>query len=91
MNVVTIDGAAIETRDALHDELSRQLRLPAWYGRNLDALYDCLTALQEDTELRLVHGDDLFAHLGIYADVLRSVLNDACIENSHLRIVCEED
>ena len=32
-----IDGAAIETREQLHDTLAQQLSLPEYYGRNLDA------------------------------------------------------
>ena len=85
-----IDGAAIETREQLHDTLSQQLSFPAYYGRNLDALFDCLTDLTEDTELRLVRRDELFAHLGVYADILQNVLRDACEENPHLRLITED-
>lgn len=85
-----IDGAEIDSRDALHDALARQLSLPEWYGRNLDALYDCLGDVREDTELRLVHREELFAHLGIYADVLQTVLRNACEDNPHLRFTVEE-
>ena len=89
MNVL-IDGAAIETREQLHDALARQLALPEYYGRNLDALFDCLTELREDAELRLVRRDELFAHLGVYADVLQNVLRDACEENPHLHFIVED-
>ena len=86
-----IDGAVIETREQLHDTLAAQLSLPAYYGRNLDALYDCLTDIHEDTELRLTHADTLFAHLGVYADVLQTVLRDACAENPRLRFDVVEE
>ncbi|MBQ9647139.1 MAG: barstar family protein [Oscillospiraceae bacterium] len=85
-----IDGAVIETRGQLHNALSEQLALPEYYGRNLDALFDCLTDIHEDTELRLVRTDELFAHLGVYADVFQTVLSDAAVENPHLRLVTEE-
>ena len=85
-----IDGAIIETRERLHDTLSQQLSFPAYYGRNLDALFDCLTDISEDTELRLVHTDALFAHLGVYADVLQALLRDACAENPHLHLITED-
>ena len=85
-----IDGAAIETREQLHDALARQLSFPDYYGRNLDALFDCLTELREDAELRLVRRDELFAHLGVYADILQNVLRDACEENPHLRLITED-
>ncbi|HLI12282.1 MAG TPA: barstar family protein [Alphaproteobacteria bacterium] len=41
--VAVIDGAAIRGRDDFYDALSRALALPAWFGRNLDALWDSLT------------------------------------------------
>ena len=85
-----IDGAAIKTREQLHDALARQLSFPDYYGRNLDALFDCLTDLAEETELRLVRRDELFAHLGVYADILQNVLRDACEENPHLRLITED-
>ena len=48
MNVL-LDGTIILDREMLHDTLATGLRLPPWYGRNLDALYDCLTDVQEET------------------------------------------
>lgn len=89
--VTTMEGGNIRTREELHDALVRALNLPTWYGRNLDALYDCLTDIHEDTQLQLAHAEELFAHLGVYADVFQSVLRDACDENPHLRLNCEED
>ncbi len=84
-----IDGTAITSRAKLHSELAAQLDLPWWYGRNLDALYDCLVDVDKETEVRLVHRDELFANLGVYADVLETVLRDACEENPRLRLVVE--
>ena len=88
--LVRIDGAEILSRDDLHDALSRQLSLPEYYGRNLDALYDCLTDLSEPTELHLAHKAELTANLGIYADVFETVLRDACAENACLQLFLEE-
>ena len=85
-----IDGAAIETRDALHDTFHDQLALPDYYGRTLDALYDCLTDLHEEAELRVLRGKALEEHLGLYAGVMRRMLNDACEENPRLRLIWEE-
>lgn len=38
----TIDLSGVQDKAALHDLLARSLPLPDYYGRNLDALYDCL-------------------------------------------------
>lgn len=39
----TADLAADKTLSAVLGSLGKSLRFPEWYGRNLDALHDCLT------------------------------------------------
>ena len=87
--ITVMEGGNIHTREELHDALVRALDLPTWYGRNLDALYDCLTTLEEDTELRLLHPARLEEELGGYARTLLSVLRDAAAENTHFRVTLE--
>ncbi|MBQ2244201.1 MAG: barstar family protein [Oscillospiraceae bacterium] len=41
--MIFLDGSLMTDKAAAHDRLACQLGLPAWYGRNLDALYDMLT------------------------------------------------
>ncbi len=38
-----VDLAGVRDRRDLHARLAAALPLPAWYGANLDALYDALT------------------------------------------------
>ncbi len=85
-----IDGAVIRSRDELHETLACQLLLPAYYGRNLDALYDCLTDIRESCEIVVRNADELFAHLGVYADILQNLLQEAEEENPALRLVIED-
>jgi len=40
---VVLDTAGVATPDELHEGLKRQLGLPGYYGKNLDALWDGLT------------------------------------------------
>ena len=42
-----IDGEAFLSRERMHDELALKLGLPGWYGRNLDALLDCLSSIDD--------------------------------------------
>lgn len=44
-----LDGKLIKERG--HDYLMEALDLPDYYGKNLDALYDCLTEMECDIEL----------------------------------------
>ena len=43
METIRLDGAGLCLREDAMALLGRELRLPEWWGRNLDALYDCLT------------------------------------------------
>ena len=72
-----LDGKLIKEEG--HDYLIRALNLPDYYGKNLDALYDCLACVQEDTQLVLIGWPDEG-----YAAKVRRVILDAVWENEHL-------
>lgn len=82
MKEILINCAKIGTREELHDVLSRELGFPAWYGRNLDALHDCLTALCEETSITFLH----FSALPFPTAGLLRVLRDSEHENEMLEI-----
>ena len=44
-----LDGKLINEQG--HDYLSEALNFPDYYGKNLDALYDCLCEIEADIEL----------------------------------------
>ena len=80
MRQVILDGSVITGRTMLHDAVSEQLQLPEWYGRNLDALYDCLGEVR-DTEIVL----RCWPREGYLARAMDLML-DAARENPGLRI-----
>ena len=79
MKEIIINCAAIQNPRQLHRALAEALNFPQWYGSNLDALHDCLTAIAADTQLTLTH----FAAIGTFANGFRRVLQDAENENRH--------
>ena len=81
MRVCILDGREIKDREMLHDVLASALGFPDWYGRNLDALYDCLTDAGEGTEICLLHENALVEHLGGYTKALVKVMEEAAAEN----------
>lgn len=91
MNICILDGKKINDKETLHDVLAEGLKLPDWYGRNLDALYDSLSDLQEETEIRFLHIRDLEGHLGKYAEKLEKVIHMAGKENSKIKITEPEE
>ena len=64
--MIILDAAMLRERLPAHDYLKEALALPDYYGRNLDALYDCLTELGE-TEIQFVNldaaGDSYFSRV----------------------------
>lgn len=84
--VIVLDGAKVKNRRGLHKYLHRALGFPDYYGKNLDALYDCLTDLHRDVELVIENPAALEASLGAYAEGLDEVLRRASQENPHLTV-----
>lgn len=52
-------AADVTTAAAFYQEVATALGFPAWFGGNLDALWDCLTDLTEPTALLLTGWPDL--------------------------------
>lgn len=43
MSQIFIDGLLVNSQKALHSQLAGALNFPSYYGKNLDALWDCLS------------------------------------------------
>jgi ribonuclease inhibitor len=70
----------------VHEYLMEMLPLPDYYGRNLDALYDCLTDFCDIT-LTVTHSDEAPQSF----DIVREVLMDAARENPDLTVIFQEN
>ena len=70
-----LDGAMMGTREKAHTHMAEAMGFPAYYGANLDALYDCLTDLTG--EIRLYHTAALRRSLNAYGEKILRVLKDA--------------
>lgn len=82
MKQITVNCAAIQNLQELHALLKKELSFPDWYGSNLDALHDCLTAIAEETQLTFLH----FSALPFSTAGLLRVLQDSENENPNLNI-----
>lgn len=86
MKRIELDIRRIATVRALHIYLQFMLDLPEYYGRNLDALYDCLRDIDEETELCVLEGGEASEEMAAYAPKLWRVFEDAQQENEKLRV-----
>ena len=90
MKSYRVDLGNIYTKEALHYHLKKDLEFPDYYGRNLDALMDCLTDMREDSEIEILNLSELVDNLGDYAERTLSVFHRAAFENRHLSLVFRE-
>lgn len=82
MKEIVINCAAVGTMAEMHEILARELTFPGWYGKNLDALHDCLTCLGGKTHITFLH----FSALPFPSAGLLRVLRDSENENPKLEI-----
>jgi len=86
MIYAVIECSEINDRRDLHRQLAEKLKLPPWYGMNLDALYDCLTEPGEEISLRLKDFELLEERLGGYASAFLRVLEEAGEGNPRIKL-----
>lgn len=90
METIVIDGEKMLNRREAHDYLTQALRLPDYYGRNLDALYDLLTERETPTRIMIQHGNTLLSWLGDYGQALIQTMIDADRANPSLEVLFAE-
>ena len=86
MRRVTLSGNKMKNKKELHAYLARKLDFPSYYGKNLDALYDCLTEISEDLHLELRNWHHIEAHLKDYSGKAVYVFHCAMDDNPHLTV-----
>lgn len=71
-----IDGSKISSEADFHEAIAAGFALPAWYGRNLDALWDALTGMiDRPVELVWIHAERSRRELPRYEKIV-SLLRD---------------
>lgn len=82
MKQITLDGNLLSDAAQMHDYLKECLEFPEYYGKNLDALHDCLTDLN-DVEITITLPEEDGA---IFQKVLR-IFKAADRENDSIKII----
>ena len=84
MRELVFDGAQLRYPQQIQDALAERMEFPAWYGRNLDALCDCLGDVREETAIVLCNWEQEG-----YQGAVARVMMDAAEDNDSLHIVLE--
>lgn len=86
-DIVYLDGSELIDRAHLHATMSEKFSLPAYYGKNLDALWDCLSM---DFSERLIIIRDPFLverQLGRYGKAFLQLFRELQQRNRHVKVV----
>ena len=100
MKTVKLDFSRCQSREEVHAYLQNAFAFPDYYGRNLDALFDMLGDISEDTELVFVEDEEGTCCEAVvdedvpvrsdemerYLKNVRRVMEDAAEENPHLYV-----
>ncbi len=84
METIRLDGAQLQNRKEAMELLGQALAFPKWWGRNLDALYDCLTDLGRPVRLEISRREAMEA--SAFGRRLLRVLEDAAAEQFGLEL-----
>ena len=90
MNIVVLDGRKMTDRETAHLYLQKKLNLPDYYGKNLDALYDCLTETGRPVQIIVSYVAEMQDNLRRYADGLLNTLEAAGEKNPNVSVIIEE-
>ena len=86
---VILEGKAMTDRVSALSHLAERLELPTYYGRNLDALYDVLTEIGEETEIILTDPAAVVEQMGKYGEALLATMQEAAEENPRLIVTLQ--
>ena len=80
MSIYLLDGKDMTSREAAYELIAREMDFPDYFGKNLDALYDCLSDMSADNTIHFVNTALLEEYLGDYAEKILFCFRDASSE-----------
>jgi len=84
---VLLDLKPAKTVEWIHEYLKFELEFDDYYGNNLDALYDELTSITEETCLGVFFPPRDETRLSVYLEKVKKVLKDAERDNDCLCVI----
>lgn len=81
-----LDSRMLDDKEALHKEIFRQMQLPLYYGENLDALWDILTAWGNPLQIIIENCGESLAQVGSYGEMVMQLFQEAEEENNMISV-----
>ena len=80
MKIYLLDGADMTDRERAYRTIAQTMRFPEWFGRNLDALADCLSELDRDSLVIIRGASALASSLDGYGEKLLDCFRDTAAQ-----------
>ena len=88
MKIVILDAKKMVEKEKMHEYFAKKFDLPEYYGRNLDALFDCLCEINEPTLIKLKNEKFLDDSA---KESLTQLFRDVCNENELVKFELVKD
>ena len=88
MKIVILDAKKMAEKENMHEYFAKKFDLPEYYGRNLDALFDCLCEINEPTLIKLKNEE--FLDDSAKESLIR-LFRDGCNENELVKFELVKD
>ena len=85
MKQITLNGKKMTDKESAHIYIASKLGFPDYYGKNLDALADCVSEFCLDKYIRFSHFEEAEKNLGNYAELLSAVFTEIAEDNPRIR------
>ena len=80
MKKITLDFGNISNKEEMHKYLAEKFEFPDYYGKNLDALFECLTDIAEPTAVNIINA------INDYDEQIINVITSAEEGNDNLAV-----
>ena len=92
MKYITLDFTGIKTLWELHEYFKTVFHLPNYYGRNMDALWDCLYySFEFPTTITLKNVSDIPAEMQETVEVMLELFDDLQRKDKKVTVIVEMD
>lgn len=88
MKSVILDAKKMAEKEKMHEYFAKKFDLPEYYGKNLDALFDCLCEINEPMLIRLKNEKFLDDSA---KESLTRLFRDVCNENELVKFELVKD
>ncbi len=86
MRKVILDGKQMINKKATHQHIKTKLKMPEYYGENLDALWDIMSTYDQAIEICFINTNNVIGKMGDYGKLILQIFQDIEKENDKITV-----